>query len=69
MFTIASMLSRNIACVFSPMPARSNGFSIDGGRRSRLALRAMLTARSPIRSRSLLIFNAATMNRRSIATG
>ncbi len=29
----------------------------------------MLTARSPIRSRSLLIFMAATMNRKSTATG
>ena len=29
----------------------------------------MFTAKSPIRSRSLLIFMAATMNRRSMATG
>ncbi len=33
------------------------------------ALRAMFTARSPIRSRSLFIFSTATTKRRSIATG
>ena len=69
MFTRASMLSRSMACVLSHMAPRSKrqldrGFA-DQGR----ALWAMFTAMSPIRSRSLLIFKVAMINRRSTATG
>ncbi len=58
-----------MAWVFSHIPARSKGISMGWPQAKVIALWAMFTARSPIRSRSLLIFKAATMNRRSAATG
>jgi hypothetical protein len=48
------------------MPGRSNGIAMGGLAAKAAAFRAMLTAKSPIRSKSLFIFSTATTNRKSM---
>ena len=69
MLTRASMLSRSMACVLAHIAPRSKASSTWGSPIKARALWAMFTAMSPIRSRSLLIFMVAMINRRSTATG